>query len=456
MQHGFDDGLRVDALDQSQRDQYLSLGFVAELGDGDPLYLLGDWSREPRRDERSVSESALVREGVRALRTAIADCAAQADGRGEQVVFLSGGLDSRAVLGGLLELYRPEEVVAATFGSPGEQDFDFAADVARVAGVRHEVVQTSAAEWTTQGLADSVLARRVPLPHPCGQRYLSYRVHRQIGAGHTFWDGLLGDVVSGAHLPRVEERWTWEETVEHFVAEHVLPGSEQYTSPGFRPESVMPAEPFASDRVLSYPDQLDMAVRQGRYIVTRHLRGHTLRSPFLHRAWVDSVFGVPLRYRHEQRLCTAILRAAHPRLFRRPTTTFDGAGLPAAPWLRDPLVCQRRALRKVQRVTRLGDKPDSRANNAIRRAHVERPDIREMVGGNLQDLSARGVVPGSDEAAADRAMTDRRLRALLVDGLVGLELNLKAVDRLAARPRADTVARVDPEEQPVLESPPAG
>lgn len=121
----------------------------------------------------------------------------------------------------------PAEIRAATFGAAGEQDFDFAANVARVAGVHHEVVDSSSVTWTTQGLVDSVLAREVPLPHPFGQRYLSYRLHQRIGAQHTFWDWLCGGVVSGGHVPRAEERWTWEAAVSDFLTKHLLPHWDQ-------------------------------------------------------------------------------------------------------------------------------------------------------------------------------------------------------------------------------------
>ena len=435
-------GSEVGSLDRHQRDQYLAFGFVPELPPGtEPLALLSDWSRVPRRSERSVTESVLVQEGVRALKAAFEESAATAPGGADQVVFLSGGLDSRAILGGLLDIYGPAEVRTATFGAPGEQDFDIAAGVARAAGVRHEVVESAAVEWTTEGLVDSVLAREVPLPHPFGQRYLSYRLHQQVGVGHVFWDGLCGGVVSGGHVPGPEERGDWDEAVADFAAKHLLTGWAQFTSPGFDPVAALPAAPFVSDGLLPYPDQLDFALRQNRYIRTRYLRGYTMRSPFLARPWVDFMLALPIRYRNEQRLYMTVLRRAYPRLFSLPTTTFDGAAVPASPLLRRPLVLQRRALRKAQRLGWLpgaGGKPDSNANNAIRRGHLQRADLRELVTGNLTDLAGRGIVPGLAPAAVTRVMADRTMTGLLVDGLLGLELNLKAADRLtqdAAGPR---------------------
>lgn len=428
-------GAREGVFDRRQRDQYLAFGFVPELPDGDPLALMGAWSRPPRRSAGSVSESALVREGVRALKAAFEECASAAQGRGDQVVFLSGGLDSRAILGALLDAYRPAEILTATFGARGEQDFDFAATVARAAGVRHEVLESFSVDWTTQGLVDSVLAREVPLPHPFGQRYLSYRLHQRIGVDNVFWDGLVGDVLGGVIAQESDDRETWAEAVSRFLDLHLLPHSELYTTPGFRPESTMPAAPFVSDRLLSHMDQLILAVRQVRYTRTRNMRGYTIRTPFLSGPWLDFMLSVPLRYRYERRLYMTILRQAYPRLFTLPTTTFDGAGVPASPVLRAPLVFQRRALRKAQRMGLLGagGKPDSGANNAIRRGHLHRADIRELILDNLGDLADRGVVPGLDPGAIACAMAERTISDTRVGVLLGLEINLKAVARLTGQ-----------------------
>lgn len=425
----------ISSSDRRLQDQYLAFGFVPELTDGDPLYLLGEWSRLPLRDARQVSEASLVREGVRALRAAFEESATRSEAAAGQVVLLSGGLDSRAVLGGLLELYDRAEVRTATFGMPGEQDFDFAAGVARAAGVRHEVLESFSVEWTTQGLVDSVLARELPLPHPFGQRYLSYLLHRRIGADHVFWDGLAGDVVGGKVTRQSDDRTTWEAAVADFTDANLLPDAASYTSPDFRPLSAMPAAPFVTDRVLPYPDQLMFAVRQARWTSTRAVRGHTIRMPFLSRSWLDFMLSVPVRYRQDQRLYTTILRTAHPRLFALPTTTFDGAAAPASPLVQRARLLQRRVLHEAERIgwpVRSGGKPDSGANSAIRRGHRERADIRELIASNLDDLAARGVVPGLDAAAIARAMAERRISDKRVSVLLGWELNLKALDRLAA------------------------
>jgi len=424
-------------LGQYQRDQFLAFGFVPELPDDeDALSLLSEWSRPLRRGRRSVSESTLVREGVRALKAAVEQSALATHGRGDQVVFLSGGLDSRAILGGLLDTYGPGEVLAASFGSAGEQDLDFATQVARAAGVRHEVLESFSVDWTTQGLVDSVLARQVPLPNPFGQRYLSYRLHQRIGTDHDFWDGLCGDQTGGVIAREGDDTATWAQARSFFHDLHVLPDWDRYTSPGFQPASALPAAPFCDSAVLTHSDQLMFAVRQTRLTSTRRLRGYAIHTPFLERPWLDFMLSVPIHHRRDRRLYSAVLRSAYPRLFRLPTTTFDGVGVPPS-WLREAVVLQRRVVRKAERMgwlSRSGGAPDSGANNAIRSGHLHRADIRELIVQNIDDLAGRGLVPGLDADAVAAAMAGRRISDTRIGVLLALELNLKAIAQLAADP----------------------
>jgi hypothetical protein len=428
------------AFSDHQIAQYVAFGFIPELGDEDPLHLLGDWSRQPRRASREASASSLVREGTRALRAAFEECAALSDGRADQAVFLSGGLDSRTILGAALEQFHTSEVVAATFGLPGEQDFEFAAIVAQAAGVRHEVLESFSVDWTTSGLVDSVLARELPLPFPFGQRYLSYVLHTRIGRDAVFWDGLCGDAVSGDWAPRVGEHWSWPRSVQRFLRVHVLAGHERYVRPGFRADDVMPVAPFCAEGILSYPDQLDFAIRQTKYTGTRRLRDYTIRTPFLRRPWLDFMFGLPVQDRQQQHLYMEIQRQAFPRLFALPTTTFHGAALTASRLSKVARRITRRPLlgaanRGLPLTGRGG--MTSGANAAIRRSYRDRGELRVLVQENLSDLAARGVLehagsgrellsPGDDGAMVSDDM---------ISVLLGLELNLKAVDRLQAMPQ---------------------
>ncbi|MBC7550285.1 MAG: hypothetical protein H7269_05190 [Cellulomonas sp.] len=86
----------------------------------------------------------------------------------------------------------------------------------------------------------------------------------------------------------------------------------------------MPAEPFCSDELMAYPDQLDFGVRQRSCAATRLLRGFEVRTPSLARPWVDFMFGVPEGFRGDRLLHREIQKFAYPRLVSLPATIDDG------------------------------------------------------------------------------------------------------------------------------------
>jgi hypothetical protein len=60
--------------------------------------------------------------------------------------------------------------------------------------------------------------------------------------------------------------------------------------------------------------------------------------------------------------------------------------------------------------------------------------VREVVLGNLEDLAGRGVVPGLEPGAVSAAVLEQSISSARISTLLGVELNLKALDRLAAAP----------------------
>lgn len=423
-------------FDKNRIEQFLAFGFVPDPDDPEPLALLREWSREPRRPLDEVTVDSLVREGAAAMRAAVEECAARTSSSGEQVIFLSGGLDSRMILAAMLEVFDRSQILAATFGRPGEQDFDDAALVAKAAGVRHETLDSSTVEWTTEGLVDSVLAREVPFPFPFGQRYLSYVLHERIGRDRVFWDGLCGDAVGGFRSPPTGARPTWRAAVEEFQGFHLRKLSSTSVSAEFDPWAGMPAEPFCSDELMAYPDQLIFGVRQRRYTGTRVLRDYTICTPFLVQPWLDFMLRVPDKLRNDQYLYQEIQKRAYPRLFSLPTTTYDGGAVLESGFTRRSRVLRRRVVAKAARMglpVRGGGVPPSGANDAIRASYWAPGPVQDLLRENLTDLSARGVIDWVDPMAVmPGAPGADESRESEVTRLLGLELNLKAIDREAA------------------------
>ncbi|MCZ3388293.1 MAG: asparagine synthase C-terminal domain-containing protein [Actinomycetia bacterium] len=344
-----------------------------------------------------------------------------------QVVFLSGGLDSRMILAGLTEVFDSSEIVAATFGRPGEQDFDFAAMVAQEAGVQHERLESSSVDWTTDGLVDSVLARELPLAAPFGQRYLSYLLHQQLGRDSVFWDGLCGGPVAGSAQGQGADTGDWEAALEHFIQLHLLADHQQLVTSGFDPRSLLPKAPTCPQELMSYRQQLDFGIRQRCRIGTRLLRNYQIRLPFLAGPWLHFMLAVPSRYRNNKYLYREIAQEAFPRLFALPTTASLGDAPARSRAGTKARQLKRRATRKAREVglfTATPSPPASGANTWLHGSVVRPGLLRDLAQENIADLARRGIVDWADvlaHAPEQSAAPDYRV----VTRLLNLELNLK-------------------------------
>ena len=60
--------------------------------------------------------------------------------RNIHVVPLSGGLDSRIILGGLLKKGLKDSIITITFGTPGTLDYDIGIHIAKQLGIYYEAL----------------------------------------------------------------------------------------------------------------------------------------------------------------------------------------------------------------------------------------------------------------------------------------------------------------------------
>ena len=73
-------------------------------------------------------------------------------------VSLSGGWDSRAILGALLERTDSDQIVTVTFGVLGQLDYDLGKMVADSVGVEHHAFDLRTVDFTWDAIRESVAA----------------------------------------------------------------------------------------------------------------------------------------------------------------------------------------------------------------------------------------------------------------------------------------------------------
>jgi asparagine synthetase B (glutamine-hydrolysing) len=370
--------------------------------------------------------TALIEEGTRRLDNSIAYTLRAARDAAVHVVPLSGGLDSRAILGGLLEHLDASRIHTLSFGVPGTWDFEIGSAVAEQACVAHTRIDLSKVSWDTDTLIQ--FAAQCEHPIPLFEAALFHQTRSLFKEQCVYWSGYMGDPITGAHLPPRPSK-TWEQAKLWFSARNQFVRSLTLSLPGLDVTEGLPRSPLG-DSCLCYDDQLDFGIRQQHYIKSVVLlHGYTYCTPYLCPEWLNFIVGVPRRFRIKQSLYKKILMTAHPHLFSLPVKNNFGLPLNTPRWrrlLRRGGLCIKAAARRYVPGVNW---PVSPGLNYIDfdRDLRQRKDLQTVVYENIQDLKQRGIVDWVDiDALWRRHQNRQKNHADALTLLASLEINLKA------------------------------
>ena len=376
-------------------------------------------------------------------------------GKSRVIVALSGGLDSRAVLGALLECRPADGILAATYGTPGSFDYEFGHRAAEAVGVEHRLIDLTAphdlhAEFLLRALdADG----QVDVLRPFLTEW-----RKLLDTSEHILPGFMGDVLSGRILP--ENPFAERPACEADALRDALRMWRFIDLPivsrllGMKPRhceddvlAIMARRNHANDHRLvgNYVKAWDIPARQvqfGMEEIFMLREDFNYISVFLDNAYVDLALSLPVRQRMGEKVYKKMLSERFPRLFGLPTTNLRGASL-----LDSRATLMRRKLwnattRRVHKLTgrifpRLRDHRER-----VRRQRIAFIDhkllmatpgpFQSLCADKLERLVARGILDGEairglwHDHSTGAAM---RTNALVV--LVSLEFVLEAFhDRL--------------------------
>jgi len=399
---------------------YLHFGFLPRV---EPEFRTRPWSRLPAAHLARVedcNEAELLTRGVEHLRRVCAP-----SGERTQIVPLSGGIDSRLLLGELVQAGAKEQVVAVTFGVPGALDFDLAPAVARAAGVQHECLDLT--DWPLTRAELLSCARTAPWSFTY-EVFYNHLVFRRFGPEPVYWSGNQANSVAGedAHTRHA----SWSEACADFAAGTPAQRSTRLTPQGFRPGEALPGAPPLEDTCLTHVEQLFMLVRNPcRNDRAQLPAGFEVRAPFREAEWVEFMLAIPAEIRRAGAFYQELATRAAPALFALPLKSSYGLE-PGAPAWRITL---RRARQRVERglrrrLPRALTGPNPKLNYAdFDRELRGEGALARVVEESLVNLAHSGALAWLDPLELWRQ--HRARRANLGDALVllsALELNLAA------------------------------
>jgi len=388
------------------------------------------------------TEEQLVREGVHRIKQSVQRFLAQQSSG--IVVPISGGMDSRAILGGLLAEVGAKEIGTYTYGTPGSWDFEIGNRVARFAGTRHEAFDLRQYEYTLPRLED--FACRSDASTDLFRHAPYDWIRERLDPEAVFWIGFMGDPSAGSHIPdpqrlaRFGDRYVVDKN--RFARDDRLETLVKTDRP-VPLESAMPTAPRTGS--LTPQELWDFYNRQERLVapvVFPH--GYRYATPFLDRDWLAFSLSLPLPYRKGRHLYEKILLAAFPALFALPEKGHLGVAIDAG----KTRIALARMGRKVRHVVRrrFFDTPDPRMLNYIDFAGGlrNREDLRTVVRDCLDGLKARellmneGVEQRWEAHQAGRADHSRALTLL-----ASLEIVLRVFERAPSAHTTDGPDRDD-------------
>ncbi len=398
---------------------FLHLGYFPGYEQTYPL----DYSRVDKGLYAGWDKPALIEAGAGLFREAIAQNFTSGQ---KQMVPISGGLDSRAILAALREYTSVDNIEAYTFGTPGSYDFEIGAQIAQAAGVQHRAIDLSKVSWHHEELLQNAQM------NDC-QTFLFHHVPASLLEplkGRVIWSGYVGDVVCGGH------RYASPAIDVDQAKRCYLKKRAEVKSTNLLSMPLTALEPYINradlaPETLSYDEQVTL--NELGCVTAPHLlvKGYEYRTPFINNGFFDFILSVDHQWRYQRKLFIEIMQHAYPDLFALPTKANYGLPLQAASWQ----VGLRRAKNKIhhlalETVPQINWPPSPNINFMNFAELVRsRPDLKAITGEALQSLKGRGIVDWIDIDRLWQVHQNRRANhadALLI--LTSLELNLQALE----------------------------
>ncbi|MCJ8498592.1 asparagine synthase-related protein [Chryseobacterium salipaludis] len=307
------------------------------------------------------------------------------------VVPISGGIDSRAVLATLQEFTESSNIYTYTFGTENTLDFEIGNLVAKKLQTKHRTFSFSNYKFSTQ--KEIEISKRT--------HHQTFLFHHppleeldKLYYGANIWSGYMLDWIAGSHLPAkgAETPTAAREKVlkkERFVKSANLTCAT---------ESQIAALYDLPDRNpgISYEELIEVYNRYPKYIAPNILyEGYQFILPGNSRNLFNFYFNLPNRYRRNQTLYKKFVFTEFPKIFALPLKQFHGLPSDHSMLRLNYARLKNKIRNKMNLLNRTSINPQINYmdfNTGIR----QREDLRTTIHDNLMDLAKRDIVPWID------------------------------------------------------------
>lgn len=316
--------------DKKKINSFLSFKYIPEKNIELPEEIIKSCSKSVMVDH---DRSGLIEKGKKALEDGFEKFFSKYPKDMKFVVPLSGGLDSRAILGFLINNVQEERIITFTVGTPGTLDYEIGKKVAKKADVNNYMINCTPNKfpWTEKFLLKS--AKKYERPTELfrmgdvswfSQEFFDKKFEEE----YVFLTGYLGGELAGSHVPK-EKSKSWKESINNFLKNNYY--YPDLTSDDFNPKSVLPDDPLVNKDILNFDEQLDFGIRQRYYIRPSIVFNENVKTPFVSEPWLNFILNIPNKYKRYRNLYRDIIKSLYPDIFSIGVSTNVGLPLSTNP-----------------------------------------------------------------------------------------------------------------------------
>jgi hypothetical protein len=288
---------------------FLKFGYFLDYSN--PRYKL-DFSRIDKASLFGCPEKDLIATGCQKLVEAF-----EAKYRSGEpyLVPLSGGADSRAIIGMLLKHRQASEIHTYTFGTPGTFDYDLGCRLANKLGTRHTAFPLWDYAYTTEELID--VARRIDFQSPLLLHPPVWLLDKYF-KGMKIISGANAGAVVGSFVPKIPAK-TLDEARLRFINKASFCHSEKlHNCPDTDFLELMQFEPLHPES-MTYDEQVYFHERSVKHLAPHVLmKGFDYLLPFVNNGFMDFMLSLDNRFRQGKYLYKKMLCKLLPDLFSFP------------------------------------------------------------------------------------------------------------------------------------------
>ena len=231
--------------------------------------------------------------------------------QGRIILPLSGGADSRLLLGIILEDYRSDDILIVSYGLKETYDFQISQSISQKLNLDNYALDLTQVDW------EDVLSNYDVGLYPVDilQKYLNHFEYIRSKNDYLIV-GFLGDFVAGSHFYPKVINFSETDIAKQFFSQE-LRSNFDFLSENELIEMTKNFT-FVSNKKLSFWEQIDFTVRQNNYVRNLFPHDDKVIAPFEHNEWIEIWCNLASKLRFRQRAYFNFILNEFPHLSKFP------------------------------------------------------------------------------------------------------------------------------------------